>query len=49
MSVAMPHGVGGEHHGRVATIAEVRGRTDAAYDPAVAFLETGAGDTSPSW
>lgn len=48
----MPHGVGGEHHGRVATIAEVRGRTDAAFDLAVApsaFLEIGAGDTSSSW
>lgn len=32
VSAGMPHGVGGEHHGRVAMITEVWGRIDAAYD-----------------
>jgi len=32
VSAGMPHGVGGEHHGRVAMIADVWGRIDAAYD-----------------
>lgn len=35
VSVGMPHGVGGEHHGRVAMITDVWGRIDAAYDVAV--------------
>lgn len=32
VSAGMPHGVGGEHHGRVAMIAGVWGRIDALYD-----------------
>ncbi|MFB1295372.1 nuclear transport factor 2 family protein [Mycobacterium sp. pW049] len=32
VSAGMPHGVGGEHHGRVAMITDVWGRIDAAYD-----------------
>ena len=47
VSAGMPHGVGGEHHGRVAMIAEVWGHIDATYDLAVVpteFLEIGTGD-----
>jgi 2-(1,2-epoxy-1,2-dihydrophenyl)acetyl-CoA isomerase len=32
VSVGMPHGVGGEHHGRVAMITDVWGRIDSVYD-----------------
>ena len=32
VSQGMPQGVGGRHHGRVAMIADVWGRIDAAYD-----------------
>jgi uncharacterized protein len=32
VSEGMPHGVGGEHHGRVAMISDVWGRIDSAYD-----------------
>lgn len=32
VSAGMPHGVGGEHHGRVAMISNAWGRIDAAYD-----------------
>lgn len=32
MSAGIPHGVGGEHHVRVAMIADVWGRIDAEYD-----------------
>ncbi|MBB2991156.1 2-(1,2-epoxy-1,2-dihydrophenyl)acetyl-CoA isomerase [Mycolicibacterium iranicum] len=32
VSAGMPHGVGGEHHGRVAMITGVWGRIAAAYD-----------------
>jgi uncharacterized protein len=32
VSDGMPHGTGGEHHGRVAMIADVWGRIDALYD-----------------
>ncbi len=32
VSAGMPHGVGGEHHGRVAMIVDVWGRIDSAYD-----------------
>lgn len=32
VSAGMPHGVGGEYHGRVAMIAGVWGRIDALYD-----------------
>lgn len=39
VSAGMPHGVGGEHHGRVAMITEVWGRIDAAYDVEVAPRE----------
>lgn len=47
VSAGMPHGVGGEHHGRVAMIAGVWGRIDTIYDLAVVpseFLEIGTGD-----
>ncbi|MDZ4269155.1 MAG: nuclear transport factor 2 family protein [Mycobacterium sp.] len=47
VSAGMPHGVGGEHHGRVAMISDVWGRIDAAYDIAVEpseFLATGTDD-----
>ena len=32
VSEGMPHGVGGEHHGRVAMITDVWGRIDSVYD-----------------
>lgn len=46
VSAGMPHGVGGEHHGRVAMITDVWGRIAADYDVAVEpaeFLEVSAG------
>ncbi|NVN50594.1 nuclear transport factor 2 family protein [Mycolicibacterium hippocampi] len=44
VSKGMPHGVGGEHHGRVAMISAVWGRIDSVYDVEVEpaeFLPTG--------
>lgn len=40
VSTGMPHGVGGEHHGRVATIAGAWGRIDGAthVDAALAHV-----------
>lgn len=32
VSAGMPHGVGGEHHGRVAMITDVWARIDSMYD-----------------
>jgi 2-(1,2-epoxy-1,2-dihydrophenyl)acetyl-CoA isomerase len=32
VSAGMPHGVGGDHHGRVAMISDVWGRVASAYD-----------------
>lgn len=32
VSDGMPHGVGGEHHGRVAMLTHVWGRIDSVYD-----------------
>ena len=39
VSLGMPHGVGGEHHGRVAMISEVWGRIASVYDVDVAPRE----------
>lgn len=39
VSAGMPYGVGGEHHGRVAMIADVWGRIDAVYNIEVAPAE----------
>ncbi|KWX68481.1 nuclear transport factor 2 family protein [Mycobacterium sp. NAZ190054] len=47
VSTGMPHGVGGEHHGRVAMVTEVWGRIDAAYDVEVVpheYLSVGPRD-----
>ncbi|MGB3354791.1 MAG: nuclear transport factor 2 family protein [Mycobacterium sp.] len=44
VSKGMPHGVGGEYHGRVAMISAVWGRIDSVYDVEVEpaeFLATG--------
>ena len=45
VSDGMPHGVGGEHHGRVAMISDVWGRIDSAYDVEVEPSEFLATDT----
>ena len=39
VSAGMPYGVGGQHHGRVAMIANVWGRIDAVCDVEVAPVE----------
>lgn len=46
VSAGMPHGVGGEHHGRVAMITDVWGRIDALYDVEVIPREYLALDTA---
>ena len=45
VSDGMPHGVGGEHHGRVAMITDVWGRIDSVYDVDVEPAEYLAVDT----